>query len=269
MVLRRRRLNRIKRFFKSDKELRRQFSRYKWVTKFEIDGCEYGGWYDAAADRRLRQFAERFPDSRRILELGSLEGGHTLGLSRLPDVTQVLGLEGRDYNVEKANFIKTLTQSNNVEFRQCDLEDADFSDLGAFDAVFSVGLLYHLREPWRHLDALARVSRNLFLWTHYADEAKARETVNGFKGWRFQERGYDDPLSGLSAYSFWPTLDSLKSMITTAGFPRIEVIETNPKHPHGCCVTLTARRGLPEHAASASSTLESSSRTPRADVATP
>src|SRR4051812_25825024 len=57
-----------------------------WVTSFTIDGVEYGGEHTMDDDRRLPQFWEAFPDARRILELGSLEGGQTFELLRRPGV---------------------------------------------------------------------------------------------------------------------------------------------------------------------------------------
>ena len=64
--------------------------------------------------------------------------------------------------------------------------------------------------------------------------------------WR--ESGFKDPLSGLSTWSFWPTLNSLSKMLLDAGFiPKIlETDTTAPgQSPHG--TTILAR-----HAASVS-----------------
>ena len=53
-----------------------------WITHFVIDGVPTGGDYQVASDRRVQQFLERFPKVRNILELGSLEGGHTFLIAR-------------------------------------------------------------------------------------------------------------------------------------------------------------------------------------------
>ncbi len=44
-----------------------------------IDGVPYGGSFDAVNDPRLDLFFAAFPTPESILELGSLEGGHTIG----------------------------------------------------------------------------------------------------------------------------------------------------------------------------------------------
>ena len=50
----------------------------------------------------------------------------------------------------------------------------------------------------------------------------------------------DEPLSGVSPKSFWLTLDSLKKVLTNAGFDSIRVLRDDPKHCHGPAVTIAA-----------------------------
>lgn len=222
-----------------------------WITKFVIGGEEYGGGTDAMNDVRVDLFFRSFPEARRILELGSLEGGHTFNLAGRPGVGRVLGVEGREESVEKARFVQGVLGVENVEFAVANLETADLGRFGEFDAVFCSGLLYHLPEPWALIEKVSRVSPNLFIWTHYANgdaaEAavpalrKARNTTrNGFEGWEYGEHGLKDPLSGMSPSSFWPTLDGLKRMLAEHGFEEVHIIKDNPKNPHGPAVTLAA-----------------------------
>lgn len=213
-----------------------------WITRFKIDGTEYGGSYDALHDPRLDVFFRCFPNAHSILELGSLEGGHTLGLAARPGVERVLGVEGRSENVRKAAFVRQLFGITNVEFVLADLETAQLSKLGRFDAVFCVGLLYHLPAPWTLLREVAPVSDHLFLWTVIADEAQESEVTAGFRGTTYREGGLADPLSGLSQTSFWPTRASLIDMLGQSGFTRVQVIETDVTNPHGLCITIAASR---------------------------
>lgn len=83
-------------------------SHQPWITKYELRGASSGGWFDAPNDARLGLFRRCFPEARRILELGSLEGGHTIGLARLPGIESVLGVEGRGANLERARLAKEL-----------------------------------------------------------------------------------------------------------------------------------------------------------------
>jgi SAM-dependent methyltransferase len=211
-----------------------------WVTKFVIDGKDYGGSYDARADNRINQFFEAFPNARTILELGSLEGGHSFALASRPSVRRVVAIEGRPTNVAKARFVQRILNFPDVEFITANLEHYNLSLLGDFDVVFCVGVLYHLPRPWELLGGICKVSRNLFLWTHYAPEDKVNEKFGTLVGMRHGEGGLTDPLSGLSAFSFWPTLNSLLRMIDENGFKNVRIIENTLNHPNGPCVTLTA-----------------------------
>jgi SAM-dependent methyltransferase len=222
--------------------LTEEFDKLKpWVTKFVINGLSYGGSYDAANDNRVKQFFQAFPDAQIILELGSLEGGHTFALARHPNVKKVVGVEGRKSNIEKAQFIKKILGIDNVDFRQVNLEYTDLSSIGSFDAVFCVGVLYHLPKPWELLRKIPHVTKNLFVWTHYAPEHKANEKISNYEGMQYKECGLSDPLSGLSNMSFWLTLDSLKRILYESGFRNLQEIENNPDSPNGPSITLAAK----------------------------
>lgn len=213
-----------------------------WVTGFVVDGEPYGGGFDATNDVRLAEFAAAFPTAATILELGSLEGGHSIMLAKRPGVTRVLAIEGREANIRRAELAKKLFNAGTVEFLQANLETEDLAKHGRFDAVYCVGLLYHLPEPWKLIAQIAKVSPALFLWTHFAPDARANETVHGYRGLTYSEYGMADPLSGMSATSFWPAWAELKRMLADHGFVRIEVVRDEPNHPHGPCVTLTATK---------------------------
>lgn len=169
--------------------------RAPWITRFAIDGVAYGGSYDPN-DARIPQFFERFPDVRRILELGSLEGGQTFLLARHPGVEQVFGIEGRASNIEKATFVRSLLGITNAEFRQANLEQTDLTTFGQFDVVFCCGLLYHLPEPWKLIQQAPQVAPRLFLWTVYAKDEEASLEVDGLWGKEYDEGGPDEPRSG-------------------------------------------------------------------------
>lgn len=225
------------------KNLKSEFRKRKpWVTKFVIDGKEYGGKYDARKDTRIDQFFQDFPAGGTIIELGSLEGGHTFRLATHPSVKKVLGIEGREANMDKAKFVQGIFKIDQVEFVKANLESVDLPSFGKFDAVFCVGLLYHLPEPWKLIEQISNISSSLFLWTHYAQENKANKVENGYRGMIYKEGGVVDPLSGLSPESFWPSLGSLADMLKQYGFKTIHYIEDNPGHPHGPCITLSATK---------------------------
>lgn len=208
-----------------------------WITRFTIQGKEYGGDFQVEADRRIPQFFETFPTVRTILELGCLEGGQTFQLAKHADV-QITAVEARKFNLEKARYVQQLLEVKNVKFVQADLEKKPLSAFGQFDAVFCSGLLYHLPQPWELLDNLWSASHRVFMWTHYAADNKVTETIAGFPGHWFQESGQADPLSGMSPKSFWITLPALINRLERNGFDHIKIIEDDRYHQNGPCVTL-------------------------------
>jgi ubiquinone/menaquinone biosynthesis C-methylase UbiE len=227
-------------------ELQEKFEQFgPWLTRFEINGEAYGGNFDASNDLRVQQFGKKFPNAKTVMELGSLEGGHTIALSRLPGVEYVLGIEGRDFNLERARFVQSQIGIHNLDFVQANLETTDLTQYGHFDAVFCSGLLYHLPQPWLLVEQMSRVAPNLFIWTHFVADEKANTTINGYQGWYFKESGYADPLSGLSNDSFWPTYESLLQMLRKHGYDDIDVLSTNADHPHGPGIILVARQTKP------------------------
>ena len=190
-------------------------------------------------DRRVQQFFERFPNVRTILELGSLEGGHTFMLSRQPGVERILAIEARAANIEKAKFIGSLLGVSNVDFRQANLEQLQLASLGYFDAIFCCGLLYHLPEPWKLISQLPVVAPSLFVWTVYANENEVTIEIDGLRGREYVEGGLDEPLSGLSPKSIWLTLPSLLEALKSGGYHNIDVLETS-QNPNGPAVSLAA-----------------------------
>lgn len=211
-----------------------------WISRFVIDEIAYGGTFDAMNDPRVDLFFRTFPGVATILELGSLEGGHTISLAQRAGVTAVLGVEGRAANLARARLVARLLDAKKVKFVEADLETMLLADLGRFDAIFCCGLLYHLPEPWRLLRQFPAISPRAFLWTHYCLGPDADTTTAGYVGRKQSEGGLDEPLSGLSSHSFWPTLDALQQMLRDAGFDRLQILGNDPNQVDGPAVTLAA-----------------------------
>lgn len=211
------------------RELQADFDRLgPWRTKFDFDGRSYGGAFDAANDGRLVLFKQHFPDpNKRVLELGSMEGGHTVEIAK--HSRHVTAIEGRNENRHRAELIAQITNTRNLQFRDGNLETLDPSPLGIFDVCFNVGLLYHIPEPWLLLARLARCCKAMFLWTHIGVD---RGIHGEYRGEMYREFGRSDPLSGLSPESFWPTHDELLRMLVNNGFVACETIQ----HSGNSCI---------------------------------
>jgi hypothetical protein len=224
--------------------LEEQFAKLgPWVFQFRIDGRDYGGGISAVGDERVERFFRYAPQVETILELGSLEGAQSFIMAQRRGVTRVVALEGREANLRKARFVQRLLRIENVEFAQINLEQADLTAFGKFDAVFCCGLLYHLPEPWKLIEQLPAVAPLLFIWTQYAAEDEAHDVGRGLRGKIHVEGGADEALSGMSPTATWLTLDSLREVLRTSGYRSVEIIHNDPAHPNGPAVTIGATVG--------------------------
>ena len=77
----------------------------------------------------------------RVLDLASLEGMYALELARRG--ADVVAIEGREANVEKARFA-ARTLDLDVDFQLGDVRDLGRDPHGEFDLVLALGILYHL-----------------------------------------------------------------------------------------------------------------------------
>ncbi len=223
------------------RDLQREFdSLGPWFTRFEVDGAVYGGVNSYEGDGRLALFWQWLGQPATILELSSFEGGHSVQLAAPSFVERLVGLEGRKESIAKSLLIESILGRGNVEFIEADLDRDPLTPFGRFDAVFCAGLLYHLTQPWRLLEEIAKVTDRLFLDTHYA--ATVETTVDGYEGKYFGEGGYSDPLSGLSPTSFWMTLPELESTLGKHGLVVTERHNHADWGGHGPRVVLAAVR---------------------------
>jgi Nodulation protein S (NodS) len=196
-------------------------------------------------DRRILMLNQRFGlADKHVLEFGCFEGIHTVGL--MPFVSRLTAVDARIENVAKT-IVRTAMYGYypTVFVHDVDQHATHYDPLTA-DVLHHVGVLYHLKDPVRHLLELGRYIRlGVMLDTHYALDEEARQTyqVDGrdYRYKPFQEQGRDDVFSGLGASSKWLPLGSIKELLQTSGFGEIEVVE-NREERNGPRVLLIARR---------------------------
>jgi hypothetical protein len=195
-------------------------------------------------DRRIVLMNERFGLSdKSVVEVGCFEGIHTIGLCL--HARSVLAVDSRIDNVVKT-IVRCGLYGHHPRVRLCDIEvPQDLSFLAA-DLMHHVGVLYHLRDPVRHLRAIPGfVGRGIMLDTHYALDAEATLSyeVDGrtYRYKQYGEFGIADPFSGMYDHSKWLTLDGIRSILDEAGFPQVEVVETRAER-NGPRVLLFAQR---------------------------
>jgi SAM-dependent methyltransferase len=177
----------------------------------------------------------------RVADLGCCEGGFSLALAQRG--ADVVGIEARHLNVEKANLLRDHFGLKHLRFDVADVKDFAADAHGQFDVVLALGILYHLDQPAQWLRRVADATRRvLIIDTHFApaDDAAMskldpRLSALGpledadVKDWKPKGRWFHefdesaDRESQLwasysNSRSFWLTKQSLLQSIQRAGF---------------------------------------------------
>jgi len=195
----------------------------------------------AAVVRALSVVYRRRLAGLRVADLGCLEGGFALALAR--HGMDVLGVEARQANLDRATLLAEHFGLPNLAFRRDDVKHVTRERYGTFDVVLALGILYHLDRPVAWLRQLSEVVRGvLVVETHYApadDDGGAQldprfrrlsalesveEAADRYEGrWYTEYEADGDPETRLwAAYSnrrsFWLTKESLLRALLGAGF---------------------------------------------------
>jgi ubiquinone/menaquinone biosynthesis C-methylase UbiE len=94
------------------------------------------------AMQHLRDLAGGTVSGLRVLDLGCGEGGLALELGR--HGAEVVGLDGRLGQIEKAEFVREVLDVRSVSFTRADVRHLSVEDHGFFDIVVALSILDHL-----------------------------------------------------------------------------------------------------------------------------
>jgi predicted RNA methylase len=161
----------------------------------------------------IQDIAHRPIPELRILDLACLEGLY--GIELALQGARVVGIEGRQANIEKARFVKQVLNLTNLELIQNDVRHIGAAKYGRFDVVICAGILYHLDVPdvFCFLEHIFDLCTDLAIFeTHVSIAAKK---VCLYKGRRYFGRFYTEHSPDSSAEerakSLWASLDNVRS----------------------------------------------------------
>lgn len=150
---------------------------------------------------------------KRVLDIGCWDGFYSFEAERLG--AQVVSVDC--WRPEKY-FVAHEALKSKAEFHELSVYEVTKEKLGAFDVVFFLGVLYHVKHPLLALEQVCEVTRDLaVIETHQIDNLfDTKHPVMEF---------YEmDELGG--QYDNWwgPNVECLVQMARTAGFVRVEVL---------------------------------------------
>lgn len=152
----------------------------------------------------------------RVLDLACLEGMYALEFARRG--ADVVAIEGREANVEKARFA-ARTLGIEVDFQLGDVRDLSRERHGEFDVVLALGILYHLDGPdlFSLVRNIAEVCRRALIVDTGVGSAGTEQLHfdgHAYRGVRLVEHAPDSTPDD-RAMAVWSSLDNLTAVALT------------------------------------------------------
>lgn len=209
-------------------------------------------------DPRITWAISEFGDAagRSALELGPLEGGHSYMLERA-GFESIIAIEANPRSYLKCLIVKETLGLCRTRFLCGDFVEYLRNSPPHFDAVLASGVLYHMVEPVELIALVSRVTRWLFLWTHYYDgdllqrNPKVRARFTGeqqFSGHDFEcllfryRYGGSFTIGGARSYAHWMRRDDIMRCLKHFGFTNIRTGFETPDHANGPAFALVANK---------------------------
>lgn len=175
-------------------------------------------------------FPERF-DGLDVLDVGCNAGFYSFEAKRL-GARRVLGVDAQRREVAQARLAAEVLGSD-AAFERRSVYDLTIAEVGAWDVVLALGLLYHCRHPLLALERLAEVTRGtLYLETEVAPGAwsAAPESceLGGLTGRPEASFFLDNGPDAKEAVFNWflPTASGLSALLRSVGFDSVRHVPT-------------------------------------------
>lgn len=193
----------------------------RWFHSIDIgNGVITQGW--KSAESLKNQFDEfgltaKSLRGRRVLDIGCCDGYMSLQCARLgADVTGIDGIY-RD-------SLKYVREHAETKFRfYCiDFLSPSFFELGRFDVILYLGVLYHTMYPFEHIQRLAAVSAagaTLLIQTNFYNLPGFEEAATVFYD-------YAQQVSQDLTSPVFPSLPWLTTTLKRAGFDEVTLLST-------------------------------------------
>ncbi|WP_284178595.1 class I SAM-dependent methyltransferase [Rhabdaerophilum sp. SD176] len=237
-----------------------------WNQAFPSELGLNAGQQHLYADPRVLWALEQMGivEGKRVLEIGPLEAGHTYLIDRHHPAT-LHAIEANKLSFLRCLVVKEILKLQHAEFflgdAQLWLEQTDH----AYDLILASGVLYHMQEPLRLLQAMGARSNNLFLWTHYADDEAmppGDPRRGAFVGDPEVQLFEHHPVTmhrrsylgawknkafcgGMHDLHRWVERRDILKVLELMGFDDIRIGLDEPDHPYGPAFSLFARRSIP------------------------
>lgn len=179
-----------------------------------------------SAERRVERVTQIVSDHHkldglRVLDLGCHEGAFAIAIAQRG--AEVLAIDAREAHVAKATFARDALGLERLTIRQGDVRE--LRDVGSFDVVLCLGILYHLEAAAAppFLRTLASLAPMSIIETQVGLSRGQRLKHSGhvYRGFSYAEDTTKPGASVKNAESFWPTKPSLVNLLVDGGFTTV------------------------------------------------
>lgn len=179
-------------------------------------------------------FKQHMPDlkGKRVLDMGANAGGLSFLLHEAG--ATVVATEPWEKFRKQFRLYLEYKDIDNIELRENDLFSTH--ELGEFDIIFCLGLVYHFRHPQMVLDYLASIHKGALLISSQTLEGNDF-TMKNRRTYDTSATAGDKPLSGWE-----PTVPLFKRMIRDAGFHEAHCLQDHhvPGFTNSCYMFIPA-----------------------------
>jgi tRNA (mo5U34)-methyltransferase len=204
------------------------------VTKEQLNRIEKGEWYHSielpdgqvirgiipveALRSRLNNLGLPLDlRGKRVLDVGAATGWCSFEMERRgAKVVAVDCVEYEDFRVAHRLL------GSEVDYKVLDVEELNVGELGQFDIVLFLGVLYHLRHPLLGLEKLLPLARESVLVESFVCDAQLDENERGANGC-YMEFYETDQLGGQIDNWVGPNVNCLLALCRAAGYVRVEL----------------------------------------------
>lgn len=203
----------------SPEELKHRVAQIQWFHCIDLGhGIVTPGVDDTAKKLPSLQLPESFV-GKTVLDIGAWDGFFSFEAAKR-GAERVLATDhfcwnGEGWGSQEGFNLAREVLGLNVEDREIDAMDISLEAVGAFDVVFYLGVLYHLRHPLLSLEKVAEVTRECLILETEVDMVDTRRPAAAF---------YPDLDLNNDPTNWWaPNPPALLGMLKAVGFTRFDV----------------------------------------------
>ncbi|PRH83921.1 class I SAM-dependent methyltransferase [Labrys okinawensis] len=233
-----------------------------WTSAFPPEFGIKAGALATYLDPRIAWMMNQYGplEGKVVLELGPLEGGHTVMLERAGAIVDAI-------EANQSAFLRCLITKEIFGLSRSRIWLGDFvrwleGTEKTYDLIVASGVLYHANDPLHLIDLIAKRTDAVYFWTHFMDDEfmppsdprravfADKPQIQDFHG--VAVRTYLRTYRGAANHAEfcggpmdqhrWLHRDDMLAALRAVGFSHITLEDVDPDHRYGPAMSIYARK---------------------------